>query len=188
MKKINLFLIILLMGLAFEIPTVHAENLPGVFTFTPGIGYYIFDRKRNVNNSDIPNIAASYNFNERWGVEGLVGFINTESKISNQPRVHGTLYLVDGLYRFQPYRCLLQPYLSAGVGVMSMKPSGNDPTNQGNINAGAGVQFFFDKHVALRGEAKDIYTMTGGKNEVMFNFGVSFLFDALYCSSCGGSA
>ncbi len=88
--------------------------------------------------------------------------------------MHGFLYTADGLYRFKPMS-VTQPYVLAGVGVLSLKPNANNGVNQGNVNAGAGLQVFFKSWGALRAEVKDIYTLSGGKNDILINAGISFL-------------
>jgi len=152
-----------------------AENRPGATTFTLAAAYYHFSSARNLKNASLPNIALAYNFNERWAIEGGVGVINTNQRTTDQG-VHGFLYTIDGLYRFKPHQHF-EPYVLAGIGILGLKPNGNSNEHQGNINAGIGAQFFADKSIALRAELRDVYTMSGGKNDWMANIGVSYLFD-----------
>jgi hypothetical protein len=151
-----------------------AGNRPGAVTFTLAEAYYHFAPKRELDNAGMPNIALGYDFTNHWGIEAGVGVLNTSSK-HDGPGVHGFLYTLDGLYRFMPYR-MFEPYLIGGIGITSLKPNGNEPYQGGNLNAGVGTQIFFDKSVALRVEARDVYTFNGGYNDVMVNFGVSILF------------
>jgi hypothetical protein len=152
-----------------------ASNRPGAFTLTLADGYYMFAHKRHLDPSNIPNLAVAYNFNEKWALEAGVGALNTSQTQRGLQGVHGFLYTLDGIYRFTP-RCRFEPYVSAGLGVLSLYPNGLDPEQQTNLNAGIGTQWFADRSVALRAELRDVYTMAGGKNDVMANFGVSFLF------------
>jgi hypothetical protein len=65
----------------------------------------------------------------------------------------------------------------AGPGIIGLNPNGNDPNNEGNINAGLGTQYFVDKSFAFKVEARDFYTITGGgKNDVLIDVGVTYLF------------
>ena len=89
--------------------------------------------------------------------------------------MQGFIYTIDGVYRFKPCG-RLAPYALGGIGALSISPNGNESSTQGNINAGIGSQYFIDPSIAFRAEIKDLYTMTGGKNDVMINFGVTFLF------------
>lgn len=158
--------------------TTIAGNRPGAFTVSLADAYYHFADKRHLHNINLPNAALAYDFDSHWAIEGGAGLINTDSKGSKHHHhhgVHGYLYTLDGLYRFKQYRAI-EPYISAGIGVLSLKPNGNDAKQQGNINAGIGAQWFFHDSIALRAEARDIYTMVGGKNDFMVNLGISFLF------------
>ena len=51
--------------------------------------------------------------------------------------------------------------------------------NEGNSNAALGAQFFVNKVVALRVEARDLdfYTLVGGKNNMFLDTGVIFLLE-----------
>ncbi len=173
-----------------------AGNRPGVVTFSIADAYYHFANKRHLNNINMPNLGLAYNFDEHWAMEADVGLINTQSNKSKHnfvinfesesglntnfteptpgQSVHGFLYTLDAMYRFLPSR-RFEPFVSAGVGVISLKPNGHDAKQQGNINAGIGTQFFISDSLALRIDARDVYTTTGGKNDFMINLGLNFL-------------
>lgn len=172
MKIRNLFFLLA----AISTSAATAGNYPGAVTLTLADAYYAFSTKRHIDNIAMPNFELAYNFDEIWAVEAGYGIINTDQKPAlGNSSVHGGLFTLDGIYRFTPGK-MFEPYVLAGIGIIGLNPNGNDSENQGNINAGIGTQIFFDKTIALRGEVKDFYTMSGGKNDVMLNFGVSFLF------------
>lgn len=154
-----------------------AGNRPGAVTFTPGVTYNIFADKRNLTNTFIlPTVALAYNFDEYWGLEGLYGRLNTSYDAANvSGSTNGNVYTVDALYHFAP-RGRFEPYAIGGLGITYLNPNGNSANSQANLNAGLGAQLFFDDSIALRGEARDLYTMSGGKNDVMLSVGISFLF------------
>jgi hypothetical protein len=154
-----------------------ANNTAAAITVTPTLGMDFFASKRDLNTASVlPAMALTYNVDDTWAIEGFYGALNTSyHSDSHTGSVNGHLYLVDGLYRFQAKgRC--QPYLTGGLGVLYLNPNGTDAANQGNINIGAGTQLFFAENIALRGDIKDLYTMSGGKNDVLVSLGVSFLF------------
>jgi hypothetical protein len=74
-----------------------------------------------------------------------------------------------------PYQCI-EPFLLAGVGATGLNPNGNSANYEGNINAGAGAQWFINDIIAFRAEARDFYTIIGGKNDVFLGAGISFYF------------
>lgn len=163
-----------------------AGNMPGETTATIAGAYYHFNHRRDMEHTVMPNVALSYNFTEHWAIEGAIGVINTDSHDENnfdddfdgndKKRIHGMLYTIDGIYRFTPCN-RFEPYVIAGIGVLGLKPNGDDTVQSGVVNAGLGTQFFLSRSIALRGEIKDVYTTTGSyKNDYMANVGVSFLF------------
>jgi OOP family OmpA-OmpF porin len=154
-----------------------AGNRPNTATFTLGDGYYRFSKKRHVDNIGIGFGEAGYNFTEHWGVEGLLGFFSTTSRQpeNDNQNVRGTLFAFNAVYHFSAFH-FLEPYILAGPGVLSMNPNGNEANTQGNVNAGIGTQIFLSPQIALRFEARDFYTITGGYTDVFLNGGVSILF------------
>ncbi len=154
---------------------VHAGNVPGAFTVTLADAYYHFASSWQLNNTSLPNFALAYNINEKWAFEAGAGVFNTKNKEDDQ-HIHGWLYTADGIFRFAKYGHL-EPYLIGGLGMIAINHNGTDNKHPGNLNAGIGTQLFWGKTIAMRAEFRDIYSTTGsGRNDYLFNFGVSFLF------------
>lgn len=154
-----------------------AGNREGAFSFGLEDGYVFFANKRGLENTSTPTIQLGYEFNEKWGIQAGVTVINTniENQISGSG-AHGFYYLLDGIYHIATYGNWV-PYALGGVGVTSLKVNNNnDPRNEGNINAGIGTQYFIDNSIALNVDARDVYTMSGGKNDVMLLAGVTLFF------------
>ena len=175
MKKITRFIVA---GFFFLICTnSFAATRANTTTFALGAGYEFFASKRNIQNATLPLALLGYNFTERCGIEALLGVINTTSHQSDTygEHVHGGIVLVDGIYHFSSYRAI-EPFVLAGVGVTGLDPNGTDARNEGNINAGAGLQWFVSDKVSLRVEARDLYTLVGGKNDVLLDGMVVFTF------------
>ena len=173
----SLKLATLTLAMIIATPTF-AFNKAGTIPLTFAGGYDFFSSKRRVDNSGVGLAALGYNFTDHWGIEGLIGYFNTKSKYpaTYDENVKGSMYAVNGVYHFSPYRSL-QPYVLAGPGVMGFNPNGTDANNEGNFNAAVGADLFFTDRVALRAEVRDFYTFTGGKNDVFVSGGVVFLFN-----------
>ena len=167
-------------------PTAYAGNKAGDITVTVGGGYEYFASKRRLENAGIGLFALGYDFTDHWGIEAMFAGLNTNFNRSTHvyKQVNGRLYAVDGIYHFSPFsaRILFQgiePYVLAGVGATSLSPNRYDANDEGNINAGVGVQFFANEIVAFRVEARDFYTWVGGKNDVVLDAGVTFAFNCI---------
>jgi hypothetical protein len=156
---------------------VYADNAPGHFTFTLGNSYIDFSSKRHINNANAPFGALGFTLTPHVDIEGLLGFFTTRSHlpVDEDRSITGSLFTLDVIYRFSPYRCIV-PYLLAGPGFLSMHPNGTNPDTEGNINGGAGVDLLISNQIAFRVEARDMYTINGGKQDILLNGGVSILF------------
>lgn len=150
----------------------------GAFTFTVGGGYDFLSSKRNMENATVPFAGFGFDFTNHWGIEGILGAFtaNFDNSVNDNREISGTMFAVDGVYHFSPYK-IVEPYVLAGVGIMGLSPNRYDANNEGNINGAVGVQFFIDPLVAFRVEARDFYTMVGGKNDVYLNAGITFYWD-----------
>ncbi len=154
-----------------------AGTRPGAVSFRLADGYMFFAQKRHLENTTTPTIELGYELNDKWGMKAGVTAINTDTKgVGPSSGVHGFFYMLDGVYKFLP-RGNIEPYVLGGVGITSLEAHNTtDPTSQANVNAGVGSHYFIDPSISLNAEAKDVYTMSGGKNDVMLTAGVSFYF------------
>lgn len=153
-------------------------NRAGDVKVTAAGGEFFFASKRQIDNTALGMVILGYNFTDNWGIEGLLGGFSTDFKnaVHDNREISGTLFAIDGAYHFSPYYNV-QPYVLAGVGVLGLNPNRYSANNEGNINAAIGAEFFIHPAVAFRIEGRDFYTWVGGKNDVMLDGGVTFLFD-----------
>ncbi len=158
-----------------------AGTRPGAMSIRLADGYIFFAQKRHIQNTATPTIELGYEFNDQWGVKTGASVLNTNTNHTGPDfSVHGFIYTLDGVFKFAKHG-KVEPYALGGVGVTSIKvhnyPNYNaDPTNQANVNAGLGAHYFIDPSISLNAEAKDLYTLSGGKNDVMLTAGVTFYF------------
>jgi OOP family OmpA-OmpF porin len=179
MKKSRVVLALVAGLILLGCNTVSAGNRAGAVTVTPGVGYDFFSDQRHLQNTVVlPEVSLGFNFDKNWGIEGGWGTFGTSYRQGyyGNGSAKGNIYLVDGLYHFTDYNSMFEPYVAAGLGVLYLHPNRSNADNQANLNAALGTQVFFSDSIALRGEVRDLYTMSGGKNDVLLNFGVSFLF------------
>lgn len=150
----------------------------GILSLTFGGGVDFFAQKRMLDNAGVPFVALGYNFTNHWGAQMFYGNFNTDSQnaLAGKPRVHGAIFAFDGVYHFASYKTV-EPYLLFGVGIMGLSFNNNDANNQGNINAGLGLQYFINNRFSLSVEGRDFYTTVGGKNDILLDAGVSILMD-----------
>ncbi|HSW70595.1 MAG TPA: outer membrane beta-barrel protein [Gammaproteobacteria bacterium] len=167
----------LISSIVFIPQLAFAASKADAITFTVGGGYLFFSQKRDLHNTAVPAMAAlAYNFTEQWALALAANLINADSGDPDKHHVHGFAYIGDVLYRLHPL-CSLEPYVMGGLNVMSLKPISSEPVNQGGMNVGLGAQFWKSNHIALSVEARDLYTFSGGKNDILLNGGVNFIWE-----------
>ncbi len=156
----------------------YAGNRPGALTINFGPAYEYFDSGREMQNTGVGFVAVDYDFTSNWGIEGLYGFLHTNFKKSlhDHRNISGNMLLIDGVYHY-PINEIFEPYVVAGFGLTNLNPNRNEAVNEGNLNAGLGLQLFADKRLAFKFEGRDIYVINGAKNDVMISAGVGVLFD-----------
>lgn len=187
MKKGNITFILGTLITLITSNSLFAGNRPCAITLTASEAYNHFSTKRNLDGKGMPNLALAFNLTNSWAIEGTVGLINA-GRLRSYPLpeskagVHGYLYMLNALYRFSPFLGY-EPYITAGGGMMSLSPT-NYSKVQSNVNLGIGSQFFVAKSIALRLEARDIYTPSGGKNDYIVNLGLSFLLGGKHQPCC----
>ncbi|OGT05906.1 MAG: hypothetical protein A2103_04525 [Gammaproteobacteria bacterium GWF2_41_13] len=144
-----------------------------MISITPSGGYYHFADKRHLDDQALANIQLGYGFTEAISAEAFYAPFSTSQDRSPSKNIHGGLYTLNGLYHFRTLNAL-QPYVTAGVGLINIKPSpAQDSTSQANLNAGAGIEYFISHQFSFRAEAKDLYTPTGGKQDFLLNAGLT---------------
>lgn len=169
MRKIG---IIFLFALVFLPQLASAINREGAYLIEPSVGYIQYSNKRHINDQTMPGISMGYGVTQAISTEFYFGRILTDQSRGSQRDIRGALYTIDGFYHFMS-EASFQPYLLAGVGAIHLKPSNKDDADtQASINVGAGVVYFFSNKIALRADVRDIYTMVGGKHDLMGNAAV----------------
>jgi len=152
-----------------------AVNRNGALIITPMIGRYNYASKRHLENQTFGSLSLGYGLTDQISAELFMGNLTTNRKTDDEG-VSGGVYNLNAVYHFLP-AFKFQPYVLGGVGVVHLHPSARgDADVQTSINAGVGIAYYFNDQIGLRADARDLYVMAGGKNDLMFNFGVSFLF------------
>ncbi len=176
MPKQILFLLAFLMVFAVGSPAM-AGITGGETTISPFYGAYVYDGAQGQSPSFATGMRLGYNLDKNWGVEGQFLYAT--------PRHEGTyggLYNISGdlLYHFIPEGTVV-PYVLMGGGWSKTDYAvGNSST--GIFEYGAGIKYFVTDAVALRLDARQIFSFgpTGTSTDVWqnsaFTAGLSFQF------------
>jgi hypothetical protein len=161
---------------------VLAEDMykPGEFYVSPGVAYYHFSEKRDLQNTAMANISAGMVVSDRFSLEAFYGQAAAEespSALNQNTRFYA--YAVEGVYHSQPgVEALIHPYVLAGLNVTNQE---DNSTSSGNttllgVNAGVGIEYFVNSTISLFTDVRDLYTLSGGKDDWMVNAGIKFVF------------
>jgi hypothetical protein len=169
MKKIITLAVLMLPVL------VSARYEVGQYGIAADAGYYDYSSKRHLDSGAIMGATFSYvmapNFSGELSYDGA----NPESTEYNENQKFYS-FMGNGVYHFSKPDSDFASYAIAGLGVTDQQ-DGNDDGNTKllNINAGAGVEYFFSNSVSLFVQAVDLYTLSGGKNDWMAQGGIKCL-------------
>ncbi len=144
------------------------ENKP--YNLTPYLGYHFFDGKRDFNDRPEFGILMERTLKKDIGIEAGIGGIFT-SKSSNDDSTFGLTYRFNANYYIGQLGSLdkkFMPYLTGGIG-------GDYIDNEAllGLNGGIGIKYLISKEVALRAEARRVFTFKG-KDDYIVMLGLSF--------------
>lgn len=162
----------------------------GEVTFSPMVGYHMFDSEAfgpsfgqpNAANSDAKDrregsVALGYRVNPNVGIEGRYGFTNMNSQdLTNKFNYRATT--LDTYYRFNP-NGTFQPYVLVGGGYSDVKvKTAEMSTNQTIANAAIGAFVKLTDNLALRGELRDVYDIHERQHDGIASVGLTLGFGA----------
>ena len=140
-----------------------AGNREEEFSVSPVIGGYSYDGKQHLDTSPVYGVRFGYNFTKAFGVEGLFDYANTESTITDR-KMDMYRYGGEMLYHFFPDNTLV-PYVAAGYAGLNF----DNIQPRGAFDYGAGLKWFLNDNLALRGDVRHLLYKSGGINDTTFN-------------------
>lgn len=154
---------------------VHAEDYQAGVTFSPQIGHYIFDSERGLDDAAVYGAGLGYQFANPFALEFT--FLTLDSSLeSTSADVDYDQYRLDALYHFAPSE-KARPYLAAGAGEGAFQIT-QKKDKETQLNLGAGVKYFVNESVALRGDARSFYSLDNEKTDYALTIGLLFLLGA----------
>lgn len=152
-----------------------AGERAGEFSLSPASGGYMFEGQEDFRRNNLTlGLGLGYNFTENVAVEGVINYIIGRSK-PDTGRADGVVYRVDGLYNFMPEGKLV-PYLSGGIGCISVDHPVTGHDTDFLFDYGAGIKYFITDDFALRGEVRHLLPTDELRNNLMYTAGLVFQF------------
>jgi OmpA-OmpF porin, OOP family len=139
-----------------------AQNRPRSLNLSTMAGGYLFEGNHRLKDRPIYTLGVGFNFTPSFGVEGVVGLVQTETVASASRDVDLRLARLDLIYHFRPERRLV-PYLAGGAGIASQKFQGiSDSDEDLQFNYGLGLKYFLSPALALRADVRHIFHRNTG--------------------------
>ena len=151
-----------------------AENKAKSLTLSPFFGGYLFGNDQDIKSKPAYGLGIGYNLSKKLSIEGAFNYIDTESKEDNSD-IDALLYNINALYHFTPYKKLL-PYISAGIGAITLNYQDEGDDTDFTINYGAGLKYFLNESIALRGDIKRILSFNESHHNLLYTIGLTFYF------------
>jgi OOP family OmpA-OmpF porin len=152
-----------------------AQMQAGSVTLSPMIGGYSFDGDEDLDDDLVYGLGLGYNVTKRLGAEAMVDFVDT-NRGSDDVNTKVYLLRLDALYHFNVDSSFV-PYLGLGAGAI-ITEFGNSGRGDHDplLDWGGGVKYFVKDNIALRADARHVYAMDNGRNNLLYTVGLSFLF------------
>jgi OOP family OmpA-OmpF porin len=146
----------------------------GEYFISPMVGGHIFEGNQHLEHSPTFGLGIGYQFAKNLGVESFVNWTNSDSE-------PGTTDVDVYPFRLDAYYNILannkiEPYIAAGIGVISYNPEGSDSEHDFMVNYGVGVKYFLTEKIALRGDVRHLITFDDNYNQLLYTVGLSFVF------------
>lgn len=168
--KEKLLLLALLVASLTATPVI-AQVQGGAFTASLFEGGYTFDGNQNLKTNFASGARLGYNLNGNWGIEGQFTYVPLKPTLATV-RDMGDLYSLRGdlLYHFMPENRFV-PFVVLGGGVSKMtKNIFSDGDEDGTFDYGAGMKYFLNDRVALRGDVRHILSVNISKSHAEDNW------------------
>ncbi len=158
----------------FSLTTIAKDNVTGnIIEFSPAIGYYQFDSKRELSNREMAGLGFGVHFTRRWAAILNYSALNTvRGGVQQGETVDVQKYHVD-IYRFFNSQHRYRPYIVAGLGGMDIISEG-DKRNETQWNGGVGLYFKINPKWSLRGDGRVFYNESGGHTDYAYTLTLGF--------------
>ena len=171
----------------FVLPlSAHAEIKAGSVEISPFVGYNLFEKVQNLDNSPVFGGRLGYNFTNRFGIEAtgeyMRSYVDDKGKqftregqfTSPIDGVDITMYHLDLVYHFLP-EARLNPFIVAGYGAVHYHPKINNK-NMSLIDFGVGAKYWLTDKIALRTDLRDNMVFDDQIHNVQATLGFVFAF------------
>ncbi|MCD8542062.1 MAG: porin family protein [Gammaproteobacteria bacterium] len=148
------------------------------YYIAPGIAYDHFSDKRGLKNGAMANLSAGIVLSDELSIDAFYGQAASTQQ-SGDATTRFYMYSASIIYHMQNTPSdRYHPYIMLGMAVTNQE----DHESVGNTTllgttAGIGAEYFVNSSIRIFTDIRNLYTFSGGKNDVIVNAGLKFLFD-----------
>lgn len=161
----------------------YGKNRKGAVSINPHIGGYIFEGNQDINSDPLYGASLGYNMTERWGVDAVIDWIDTDTSSANrEPDLEATIYRLDILYNFMPDTDFV-PFLALGAGYININYNPGVSDTDFLMGYGGGFKYFITESLAARADIRYITDYEDHEvrrnhtnNNLSYSFGLTYLF------------
>jgi OOP family OmpA-OmpF porin len=172
--KIKQAIVTMGMLLVFLTSFAVAGTEKGEYFLSPMVGGHLFEGNQHLDHSPTFGLGLGYQFAKNLGVEGFVNWTKSETDPGTTD-VDVYPFRLDGYYNILSNN-KIEPYIAAGLGVITYSPENVDNEHYFMVNYGAGIKYFLTDKVALRGDVRHLISFDDNYNNLLYTVGLSFVF------------
>jgi len=147
----RLFIFGLLLSLCFSGQIVMGEE--PALVVTPTLGFSLFEGGQGIEDRPVYGLGAGVKLNERWGFEGMLSYLDTETRGTEKSDLEIYQLAMSLIYDISPAK-RLSPYLLAGGGGFSADSDRFGTKSGGELHLGAGLRYGLNPRLSLKGEVR----------------------------------
>ncbi|KPJ94658.1 MAG: hypothetical protein AMJ55_05950 [Gammaproteobacteria bacterium SG8_15] len=153
--------------------TAKDEVTTSIIEFSPAIGYYEFDSKRELSNREMAGLGFGIHVSRRWAMILNYTALNAVRGGSQQGETVDVQKYHFDVYRFFYSQHRFRPYLVIGLGGMDIISEG-DKHNETQWNGGLGLSYRIAPKWFLRGDGRVFYSDSSGNTDYAYTLTLGF--------------
>jgi len=174
MKKVFLSVLICLLCI-FAANSGMCENSSYSRFISPMVGGHLFEGNQGLKNGPTFGLGIGAEFDKQYGWEAVLNYSASEFD-SGSSDVDVYTYRLDGFYNLLNDDKLV-PYVAAGAGGVLFKDDDGNNKDKFMVNYGAGIKYYLDESLALRGDVRHLICFNDSYNNLLYTVGLTWFFD-----------
>jgi OmpA-OmpF porin, OOP family len=150
------------------------EVTNSIVEFSPSVGYFSFDSKRNLDDKVFGGMGLGLHFSRSFAA--LLHYSRLESDFSGasgSANIDIQKYHIDGMYFFNA-ESRWRPYVVFGYGQIDFDNDKGNDSDENNVNSGVGLYYRVTPKWSLRADVRNFYSLDENYNDQTFMMSVGY--------------